>query len=554
MSQVKIGEKGSDVYTFDGVNDPRVALSVQLVRNQKKEVIEQGLTKILSNNSKEMEQDAFLLAFMTRNIRGGKGERDVARNMFHILYLNRPELTLYLLDLIPYYGYWEDLFKIWNESGNIDIHNKIKQIVITKIKEDIKNMGENKPVSLLAKWIPRHKRDKHISKILSQELISNEECKNSFSYRMKLYNKLVTRLNSYLDTIEIKQCAHDWKSIDPSKVPGRAQAKYRIAFFNQKLNDSNIIRFPNDPDRIECAIKFKEYMHRAVKNEVKVKGADVITPDEIYNRVCMSFDESEDVKNVQRAQWISISESIKKCGQFNKTLAMMDLSGSMAGKPIQVSIALGVLLTQLSSGFIKSALSFDSTPQWLTLPQTDDIYKIFEYVNKCGLGHGLSTDFQKAMELILMKYKTDRTPLDQAYEDIVVFTDMAWDAACGSNEFSDYSDNSYRHHVKTDEWQTHIEMIKESFKRAGEDMFGEGNGYKPPRIVIWNLRPDCDDFHAQADTPGVLMFSGWSPSLFKYIMKNGFKIQTPYDGLRVQLDDELYDPVRERINEFYSKN
>jgi len=50
------------------------------------------------------------------------------------------------------------------------------------------------------------------------------------------------------------------------------------------------------------------------------------------------------------------------------------------------------------------------------------------------------------------------------------------------------------------------------------------------------------------------MFSGWSPSLFKYIMKNGFKIQTPYDGLRVQLDDELYDPVRERINEFYSKN
>jgi hypothetical protein len=554
MNQTAVGEKGSDVYTFDGVNDPRVALSVQLVRGQTSDIIKDGLINILSNNSKEMEQDAFLLAFMTRNIRGGKGERDIARVMFNVLYNYRPELMLYLIDLIPYYGYWEDLFKIWDESGNFAVQNQIKKIVISQLQEDIKNMKENKLISLLAKWIPRHKRDKHISKILSIELISDEECKSSYSYRMKLYNKLVTKLNSYLNTIEIKQCAHDWKSIDPAKVPGRALAKYRKAFFNQKLNEVNIVRFPNDPDRIDCANRFKEYMERAIKNEVKVKGADVVTPDEIYHRVCMTFDDSEENKNVQRAQWISIREKIKECGQFNKTLAMMDLSGSMAGKPVEVSIALGVLLSQLSPGFIKSALSFDSTPQWLTLPQTDDIYEIFKYVNECGLGVGLSTDFQKAMELILMKYKTDRTPIDLAYDDIVVFTDMAWDAACGSNEISCYSGNSYRHHVKTNEWQTHIEMIRECFKRAGEDMFGEGNGYKPPRIVIWNLRPGCNDFHAQADTPGVIMFSGWSPSLFKYIMKNGFKVQTPYDGLRVQLDDELYDPVRDKIKKFYEIN
>jgi hypothetical protein len=554
MNHTIIGEKGSDVYTFDGVNDPRVALSVQLVRGQTNDIIKNGLIKILDSDSKEMEQDAFLLAFMTRNIRGGKGERDLARVMFNVLYNNRPDLMLYLLDLIPHYGYWEDLFKIWDESGNYTVQNQIKKIVISQLQEDMKNMNENESVSLLAKWIPRHNRDKHISKILANELISDAECKNSYSYRMKLYNKLVTRLNSYLNTVEIKQCAHDWKSIDFEKVPGRALAKYRKAFFNQKLKGFNVVRFPNDPDRVECAEKFKEYMRRAIENEIKVKGADVVTPDEIYRRVCMTFDESEENKNVQRAQWISIRNKIKECGQFNKTLAMMDLSGSMAGKPIEVSISLGVLLSQLSSGVIKSALSFDSTPQWLTLPSTDDIYAIFKYVNECGLGCGVSTDFQKAMELILIKYKTDRTPIDQAYDDIVVFTDMAWDAACGSNENSYYTGNSYRHHVKTNEWQTHIEMIRESFKRAGEDMFGEGKGYKPPRIVIWNLRPGCNDFHAQQDTPGVIMFSGWSPSLFKYIMKNGFKVQTPYDGLRVQLDDELYDHVRDKIKKFYEIN
>ena len=101
---------------------------------------------------------------------------------------------------------------------------------------------------------------------------------------------------------------------------------------------------------------------------------------------------------------------------------------------------------------------------------------------------------------------------------------MCWDAACSSNENSYYTGNSYRHHVKTAPFQTHIEMIRESFKRTGEDMFGEDQGYKMPRIVIWNLRATAGEFHAQANTEGVLMYSGWSPSIFKQLIKEGFKV------------------------------
>ena len=564
MNHIKIGEKGSDVYTFDGVNDPRVALSVQLVRNQTEDIIQNGIIKILNKEIQEMEQDLFVLAFMTRNIRGGKGERAISILMFKFLYKYRPDLTLYLLDLIPHYGYWKDLFIIWDTIDDVIIQNKIKTILISQLQEDMKNMKEMKSISLLAKWIPRQTRQENIAKSIASSLISNIECNNSYSFRMKLYRQLISKLNTYLNTIEIKQCNHDWQSIDPGKVPGRALAKYRKAFFNQKIvskfkpnqtKDLTLPRFPNDIDRIKCAENFKEYVARAVKNEVKVKGSNVVTPDEIYERVCMSNDDSDDIKNVQRAQWISIKEEIKKCGQFNKTIAMLDLSGSMSGKPIQVSISLGILLSEISTGFAKNTvLTFDSTPQWLTFNETDDIYQKFNYINECGLGQGLSTDFQRAMELILEKLKKERIPQKEAPEDLVVFTDMAWDSACGSNETSNYTFNKYRHNVKTESWQTHIQMIQESFKRAGEDMFGEGNGYKPPRIIIWNLRAGCNDFHAQEDTPGVLMFSGWSPNLFKYIMKNGFKAQTPYDGLRVQLDDEMYDLVRDRIKKYYSEH
>jgi hypothetical protein len=96
-------------------------------------------------------------------------------------------------------------------------------------------------------------------------------------------------------------------------------------------------------------------------------------------------------------------------------------------------------------------------------------------------------------------------------------------------------------------------MIRESFKRAGEDNFGENCGYTMPRIIIWNLRADMNinNFHAQADTPGVLMYSGWSPSIFKRILKDGFKAQTPYDALRNELDDPMYDIIRMRIREIF---
>jgi hypothetical protein len=93
-------------------------------------------------------------------------------------------------------------------------------------------------------------------------------------------------------------------------------------------------------------------------------------------------------------------------------------------------------------------------------------------------------------------------------------------------------------------------MIRENFKRAGEDMFGEGNGYKVPRIVVWNLSPGCQDMHVKADEEGVVMLSGWSSSLFKVLMAKGVEIQTPYSALRYQLDDEMYDIVRKRIRVF----
>ena len=111
------GTKGSDVYTFDGVNDPRVALYVQLVRGQTEEIINTGLKKIIYcsdtniTDYDKLLEDAIVLTFMTRNIRGGKGERDVGMHMLKTLYMEKPEIILNLFDLL--FSCLQDLFQFY---------------------------------------------------------------------------------------------------------------------------------------------------------------------------------------------------------------------------------------------------------------------------------------------------------------------------------------------------------------------------------------------------------------------------------------------------------
>ncbi len=78
-------------------------------------------------------------------------------------------------------------------------------------------------------------------------------------------------------------------------------------------------------------------------------------------------------------------------------------------------------------------------------------------------------------------------------------------------------------------------------------MWGPGNAWTPPRIVIWNVAATSKDFHAQKDEEGVIHLSGWSPSLFKVLTEEGAKVQTPMDALRIMLDADRYQPIRDRL-------
>ena len=295
------------------------------------------------------------------------------------------------------------------------------------------------------------------------------------------------------------------------------------------------------------------------------KGADTIFPHEIIKKASAFLLDHEgnccpDQRNHFRGIWNAMVAAAKEGGGLGRSLAMCDFSGSMrmsgtnGDTPYWVSMALGLLISEVTTDEFKDCfLTFDSTPTQHMLPHGGDLFARLKSFRASRIGQGTSTDFQKAMDLVLKRCKEGRVKPGNEPTNLIVLTDMAWDEASGSNEYGTYTGNTYRNVFKTSPWQFHVEMIRESFKRAGEDMWGEGNGWKMPTIVIWNIAATCQDFHAKADTEGVVMLSGWSPSLFKVLQTKGVVSLTPEDALLIQLGDVRYDLVRQRVKEFFSK-
>lgn len=543
------GVKGSDVYTT--TSNFLVDLFTLLVRKADKENFIRLMNKVLALNTPQNDDDLFVLTFQTRDVRGGKGERDLFTEMFLHLYKHKKSLAVPLLALIPEFGCWRDVFVLMERDA--DLKRAFTPIVLKQLEDDELLMRENKPVSLLAKWMPRESSEPELTKYLALSLFPSI---GKTSQRLAAYRKRVSALNKYLKTTEIAMCAGDWEEIEPGKVPGRCLAKHIKAFLNEvapkKKNEHVIpgqLRHPDDHVRMACREHFKEHLAKAAEGKAKVNGAVTRYPHEIVKKVAVTTEESE--KNALIAVWNDMVKLAKAGGGLGKTIAMCDFSGSMrmgsnGDTPYWVSMAMGMLISEVTSDEFKDTfLTFDSTPKWHTLPAGnifDRMASIAEHI-----GQGTSTDFQKAMDLVLATLKQKRVKAGEEPKDLIVITDMNWDQAASSASLGRFTGNSYRHVVKTAPWQTHIQMIREAFKRAGEDMWGEGQGWKPPRIVIWNVAASSMDFHAQADEEGVIMLAGWSPSLLKVLMEEGAKVQTPVDALRAVLDAERYDVIRQAL-------
>lgn len=560
------GVKGSAVYTAAGVGDPRVVLSIKCVRGAAAADLVAAHDEVLERGTEEYIMDAALMAFQARDVRGGKGERSIFHTLFKNLARHHHGLAENLVDLVPEYGSWKDIFALATQTP--ELQSTIYKLVLDQLRKDEASAEATHVASstseasatlenatgpsLMAKWAPREgNAHDGLAKSLAAYIWAKDADGRVANGANASYRKRMAALNAVIKTTETFECANRWDEIDPKRVPARARELKMAAYLNEKVQskeerlgrEPKVLRKPDDAKRMACREHFQQFFQKAAKGEVKISGAETLYPHELVSKVYRGG--TQDEMNAWNAVWDQMVAKASSGNGLGSSIAMCDFSGSMQSSgcigdtPYWVSMAMGLLIASVNSGPFKNKfMTFDSEPKWHSIHEGSTLEGSVDALKASGgLGQGLSTDFQKAMDLVLKTLKDTRTPPGKEPKNLIVITDMGWDQASG------YCDNHYRHHYKTKDWETHLDAIKASFKREG--------GWEAPRIVVWNVAATySNDFHAQAETPGVIMLSGWSPSLFKILCEEGPRVITPYDALRAQLDDKRYDPIRERVREW----
>ena len=526
-SKIKTGVNSALVYTEDGIGDKRVALFTMLNRGLDREYLQQSVRDIF-HKTLEYQRDLFQMAFYTRDIRGGKGEKKIFYNFIEVLYELAPDVTCDMMQHVPEYGCWRDMWELMYIIPALS-ESILKVVKNTFFSDRLYFSTEKKEkMSLLSKWLPREgsKTYKGLAQKIAAALYSTLASQRE---QIIMYRKEVAAMNRALQTTEIAMCSKSWAQIKPEAVPGRCLKIHTNAFFNQSCKKSSTeLRYPDSADRMECREHFIEHNKGLQSGIKKVNGANVIFPHELVMKGLDSYTTMEE-HIINQAQWESIRIDIQKGGGLGKAVAMCDFSGSMSGLPKLISLSLGILISEVTHpAFRDHILSFDSTPRWHSFASCTTLKEKLKSISP-NLGKGLNTDFHKACLTILDRMIEYKVPIGEEPEDLIVLTDMGFDEA------------TYHHSSDTEVFM--LQNIRDLFKVVGQRVWDKKEGWQPPRIIIWNLRSEYNDFHATAHQEGIVQLSGWSPSALKAIQKGRIQVQSPYQGMCALIHDTRYLPI-----------
>lgn len=557
------GENGHIEYGWsNSIQEQIVQFNFQTTRTDNIEPLENRLVNMLETLSDKVKNGTFLekevamghlsilykMVGHTRDIIDGKGEYTLTYMMIYVWNRFYPKLAEFalkcLVDLgdnsVHQYGSWKDIKYfckyIKDRTFNYSTNNLLTyaiEITNEQISKDYyKFIMESNGISLAAKWVPREKSSfGWLFENLATHFFSNimltadtESRKQKAILKCKTeYRKILSSLNRQIDTVQIKQCRHKWADINFEKTTSITLTKQKNAFLNVK-NDGHV-RFPSDRDRVQCAEHFNLHIKNAVKGNVEMKGKRVGMAD--FTKQALDIlrrNGSQAEKDLLNLQW---RDNSSENGALGNMIAMVDVSGSMDGDPINAAIALGIRIAE-KSALGKRVMTFSSSPIWINLdPYPDFISQVNEV--KCA-PWGMNTNFYAALDLILDAIIENKmTPEDVQDMVLVILSDMQMDEGDSCNK------------------QALYQTMNEKYKAAGIRV--HGRAYKPPHVVFWNFR-STSGFPSLSNQHNTSMMSGFSPSLLNLFCEQGIHALqscTPWSLLLKSLENERYTIMNDRL-------
>lgn len=401
---------------------------------------------------------AIRVLFYLRDIRGGQGERLLFRNCLNYLAQYEKEVCDKIVQHVPEYGRWDDLFVLQVES------------FLPMIKEQLRSDFLSETPSLLGKWMPSENTSSKATRQLARGMIK------ALGTNSRDYRKTLSALRKKIALIEQKMSEKRFEDIDYSHIPSQAGLKYRKAFYR------------NDQTRYEA------YLQSVTKGEAKI-NTSTLYPYQVYKSVGTPAAEQ---------LWVNLPDYT----DGRNAIVVADVSGSMSGDPMAVSVSLALYFAERNKGIFKDHfITFSNNPQ---------LQKIVGNTlrDKCNSIErsewAMSTNVNAVFKLLVdtaVKHNSDPSELP---ETIYIISDMEFNSCGGLN--------------------TNFEAI--------EKMYAETE-YKMPNLVFWNVNARNKQVPVEHNKNGVTLVSGLSPSTFRLVVEN----KSPLDLVMDVVNSERYSKI-----------
>lgn len=416
--------------------------------------------KILLKSYLTAPKETLCSLMYLRDIRGGLGERKLFRLFLIYLYLKRDDKQDLLdktLNSLFDIGRYDDIVFILHQLHLAGIK---KEKLYDKLKAQF--FGELKgelPISLLGKWLPSentsNKQTILMAKFTREQILQMDS---------RAYRKALSKLRAEIKIIENNLREKDY-SFDYSKIPSLAMAKYNKAFNR------------NDEER------FKEYLQNVKEGKAKI-NTQVLTPFDIIRKL----EERENDPDALNVMWDNLPNLFNE--DSIDAIVACDVSGSMSGNPICVSIGLAIYIAQRNKGrFHNHFIDFCGDSRLHELPDNASIKELYDLVKSSS--RDMNTNIESVMvNAILETLIKNKIPKEECPKYVIIISDMEFDM-CGKGK------------------KTNIEYWKKKYQVRGYDM---------PTVIFWNVDDRNNIFPATLDEK-VILISGYSQNSIKALLK-----------------------------------
>ena len=283
-------ENGAKGYKTTGKNLLDMNFKIPSYRNCTSDMIYEDFLKALY----EDPNLAIKWLFYVRDIRGGLGERRLFREIMLWLSNDASYLCIALLPIIPEYGRWDDLIYILLYTGNSKVQKEYIKIIKNQLELDLRGSRNDKPISLLAKWLPSINTSSEVTVAEAKKLAT------WLGLSEKVYRKTLSHLRKYLNVVETKMSANNWNDVKYENVPSKANLLYANAFMK------------HDKDRRT------EYLRLLSENKTTINSG-TLYPHEIVHKYGHKYSETLE------AMW----KELPNIETPESTIVVADGNGSM---------------------------------------------------------------------------------------------------------------------------------------------------------------------------------------------------------------------------------